>query len=301
MPEQIVVERGAHPNQPFAVIDQQPDVELDAGQLGHRQPVNAFPERSAGDGHRVDAVGLAAVATTAALAGHQPRRDPDHALAMNEQEPLEGTGNVPAVLQRPHPLVLQAARPVQRRREASITNRDRLVAQQLAADGGDRGDRVRALVHVRTEHDHGLRPFHSRSESGRPADIACWGRCHAPIKSRRTSPTGDERHSESQSGPTADSVKASQLAAGRSLPSRPDVTAPIQTASVKATAPELSSKPRAPGSAPHGRVAAHLTASVQFAPLARAYGHQSCRSGRDGLAGVYDAGRHKRTPRSRHR
>jgi Phage integrase family len=51
-----------------------------------------------------------------------------------------------------------------------------------------------------------------------------------------TSPTGDERHSESQSGPRADSVKASQLAAGRSLTSRPDVTAPIQTASVKAEA-----------------------------------------------------------------
>ena len=56
VPEQVVVERGAHPNEPFAVVDQQPDVELDAGQLGHRQPVNAFPERSAGDSHRVDAV-----------------------------------------------------------------------------------------------------------------------------------------------------------------------------------------------------------------------------------------------------
>jgi hypothetical protein len=39
-----------------------------------------------------------------------------------------------------------------------------------------------------------------------------------------TSPTGDERHSESQSGPRADSVKASQLAVGRSLITRPDVT-----------------------------------------------------------------------------
>jgi hypothetical protein len=47
-----------------------------------------------------------------------------------------------------------------------------------------------------------------------------------------TSPTGDERHSESQSGPTADSLKASQLAAGRTLPTRPDVTAPIQTANL---------------------------------------------------------------------
>ena len=54
------------------------------------------------------------------------------------------------------------------------------------------------------------------------------------------SPTGDERHSESQSGHTADSVKASQLAAGRNLSARPDVTGPIQTASVKAKASPLA-------------------------------------------------------------
>jgi hypothetical protein len=56
VPEQVVVERGAHPDQPFAVIDQQPDVEFDAGELGDRQPLDAFPERRAGDGKRVDAV-----------------------------------------------------------------------------------------------------------------------------------------------------------------------------------------------------------------------------------------------------
>src|SRR3954453_24046956 len=39
------------------------------------------------------------------------------------------------------------------------------------------------------------------------------------------SPTGDERHSESQSGQPADSVKASQLAAGPTLSARPDATA----------------------------------------------------------------------------
>ena len=51
------------------------------------------------------------------------------------------------------------------------------------------------------------------------------------------SPTGHERHSESQSDHTADSVKASQLAAGRNLSARPDITAPIQTASVEGGVP----------------------------------------------------------------
>ena len=36
-----------------------------------------------------------------------------------------------------------------------------------------------------------------------PADTACCGRCHAPIKSRQTSPTGDERHSKRCSGPNS--------------------------------------------------------------------------------------------------
>jgi hypothetical protein len=33
VPEQVVVERDATADQPFAVIDQQPDIELDARQL----------------------------------------------------------------------------------------------------------------------------------------------------------------------------------------------------------------------------------------------------------------------------
>src|SRR5712691_11591653 len=61
-----------------------------------------------------------------------------------------------------------------------------------------------------------------------------------------TSPTGDERHSESESSPTADSVKASQLGAGRSLFTKPDVTGPIQTASVEGVAPEPTPRTSTP-------------------------------------------------------
>src|SRR5215213_2076057 len=57
---------------------------------------------------------------------------------------------------------------------------------------------------------------------GRLADTACWRRCHASdlfgCTPRRTSPTGDERHNKRKSGPArVDSVKESQLAAGRDL------------------------------------------------------------------------------------
>jgi hypothetical protein len=101
VPKQIVVERGAHAHGPLSVIDQQPDVELDAGQLGRGQPTETFAQRSPCDGNRVDAVGLAAVTAGAPLTGHQPGGDPDDALAVDEQESLEGARHMATVLQRP--------------------------------------------------------------------------------------------------------------------------------------------------------------------------------------------------------
>ena len=69
-------------------------------------------------------------------------------------------------------------------RGALSARQDRLLAEQLAGRRRDRGDRVRALVGVRTEHDHDLRPP-PLDWVGHPADTACSGRCHAPIKSRQ--------------------------------------------------------------------------------------------------------------------
>src|SRR5829696_5219106 len=39
-------------------------------------------------------------------------------------------------------------------------------------------------------------------KGGRLVDTACSRRCHASIKSRQTSPTGDERQNKSKSGPS---------------------------------------------------------------------------------------------------
>jgi hypothetical protein len=101
VPEQVVIDGGPHPNQAFAVIDQQPEVELDPRQLRDREPIDALPERGAGDRDRVDAVGLAAIAAAAALAGHQPGRDPHDALAADHEEPFEAARDVAAILDRP--------------------------------------------------------------------------------------------------------------------------------------------------------------------------------------------------------
>jgi hypothetical protein len=102
----------------------------------------------------VDAVGLPAVASAPSRVGHQPGRDAQDSLAAADQKPLKGPGDVPAVLDRPDPLALQAARPDQQRGEAFGADLDGLLTHQLTRRRRDRGDRVRALVGVRTEHDH---------------------------------------------------------------------------------------------------------------------------------------------------
>jgi hypothetical protein len=94
VPEQVVVERGAHAHESLAVIDEQSDVELHAGQLGDGQPRDAVSQRGARDGNRMDPVGLAAIAAIAALAGDQPRRHPNDALAQDHEEPLERAGHM---------------------------------------------------------------------------------------------------------------------------------------------------------------------------------------------------------------
>src|SRR3954452_14956253 len=73
----------------------------------------------------------------------------------------------------------------------------------------------------------------------RLVDTACSRRYHASIKSRQTSPTGDERQNKRKSGPSpADSLNESQLAArsGTSPPRRTSPTSPMRTASLKAKA-----------------------------------------------------------------
>jgi hypothetical protein len=104
VPEQVVVERDPHADESRAVVDQQADVKLDARQLGDRQAIEAFAQRRASDRHGIDPVRLTAIAAAAALAGHQPRRDPDHAFAAHQQKPLKRAGDVPAVLKRPDSL-----------------------------------------------------------------------------------------------------------------------------------------------------------------------------------------------------
>jgi hypothetical protein len=99
------------------MIDQQPQIELGPIQVGGRERVEAFAQRGPRDVDRVDAIGLAALARALARLGHQVGRDAQHALAALDQEPLQGSRYVPAVLQRPDTIPVEIACPRQQRQE----------------------------------------------------------------------------------------------------------------------------------------------------------------------------------------
>jgi hypothetical protein len=93
------------------------------------------------------------------------------------------------------------------------------------------------------------------------------------------SPTGDERHSERWSGPTADSLNESQLAAGRgAFTSRPTSPTPrITTASLQGAVPV---RPAPSPTAPRRTCTARprVTSSQRFAPRSQVQGRRTTRS-----------------------
>src|SRR5215218_9575973 len=132
MPQQRAVELDAMADEALAVVDEQPQVELGPVQLRGREGLQALLQRGAGDSERVDRVGLAALARALARLRRQVRRDPQHALAALDQKPLERPGDMPAVLERPHAVAVEPARPPQQRTQAARADRDGLVAEQFA-------------------------------------------------------------------------------------------------------------------------------------------------------------------------
>ena len=111
MPAQVVDQRGALRDESLAVIDEQPDVER-ARRPAARPGSVSRPSRSAARAIATASIesDLPRSRADAARAGHELRRDAHDALAAREQEPLQRAGDVPAVLDRPHPLARRAPR-----------------------------------------------------------------------------------------------------------------------------------------------------------------------------------------------
>ena len=90
VPLQRVVERDARADQPLAVIDQQPDVELRRRPAPPSAASRCPPPapRARPRARRSDRT-CRARGSSAGVAGHQPRRDAHDALAARDQEPLQ--------------------------------------------------------------------------------------------------------------------------------------------------------------------------------------------------------------------
>jgi transposase len=106
MPAQPVDRPGALGDQIAAVIEQQPDLHRLLVQIRDWEPLDPVLDHRTRDRKRVDLIGLARLALALARGAHPVRRDP---LARGQQRLLEPPRDVPAVLDRPHPLLTQTA------------------------------------------------------------------------------------------------------------------------------------------------------------------------------------------------
>jgi hypothetical protein len=208
VPAQPVLDPCALGDQVLAVVGEQPNLHRPLIEVRDGEARHAILDHGPGDRERVDLVRLARLALAAAGCPHPVRRDPHDPLAGRDQRLLEPARDVAAVFDCPHPLLVQPARPAQRGQVARLLGLDLALAALAARSRVDRRQRVRALVRVRSEHDHLHRPFvwFEHRRSGSPADNRHWGRCHAPIKSRRRSSGGGGRQKLSGSDQADDTA-----------------------------------------------------------------------------------------------
>jgi hypothetical protein len=233
MPAQPVLRAGALGHEVLAVIGQQADLHRGLVEVGGGEALRPVPDHGAGDRERVDLVRLARLALAPPGGAHPVRCHPHDPLPGPGQRRFEPARNVPAVLDRPHPLIIQPARPAHRSQIPRLLGPDLASAALPARPRIDGRQRVRALVRVRPDHDHAHRPFDlvQRRRSGSPADNHHSGRCHAPITSRRRSSGGGGRHKLRRSDQADDTAVSSQPAAsprtnrsGRTSPPKPQAT-----------------------------------------------------------------------------
>jgi hypothetical protein len=158
LPAQLVDQPGPGVHKPLTMQRQQPDLELGAGKPGGRERVDALPQRGACDRERVDRIGLPALPDPLAGLCHQPGWEPDNRLAAIDQEPLQPAGHVPDVLDHPHPLAVELARPLQQLTEPLTSCTDRPLGD-LHAERVNRDPRVRLLVRIDPDRQHHVRPF----------------------------------------------------------------------------------------------------------------------------------------------
>ena len=130
------------------------------------------------------------------------RRHPHDPLTGRDQRLLERPRDVPAVLDRPHPLPIEPARPAHRGQIPRPLGPDLARAALPTGPRVHGRQRMRALVRVRSDHDHPRRPF-------------CWLSTDEADLRRTTVTWGDatllSSHAEGPRAAAGDTSLASQI------------------------------------------------------------------------------------------
>jgi hypothetical protein len=164
------------------MVDEQAQVALGPVEPCDRQV--GLSERRASDRERVDRIALAGLPGTPSRTRHQLGWDPHDRLAGDHEIGLEPPAEVPAVLERPAP-VGPADGPASQLEMPLARGGDGLLVE-LAPGLVDHHDRVAPLVQICAQDDHvPVSSSYEVTNEDRSADTPEWGRCHAPIKSRR--------------------------------------------------------------------------------------------------------------------
>ena len=130
----------------------------------------------------------------AALRRRQPRRHPHQPLTRTEQRPLEPAGHLPAVLDRPQPLLAKRARPREQRLAV-----DRAVCSATRRGRPRRRRPPSASACVRPLQPRSFRsPPPRMGATGERTDLNR-GSCQAPIRSRSTVSGRRRRHNAGKS------------------------------------------------------------------------------------------------------
>ena len=120
---------------------------------GHRQ--RRLPQERPSHREGVDRVGLATGPGDAALLGHHLRRHPHHLLTGGQQVPLQPGRQMPAVLDRPPQVEPELAPSPRQRPSVSLARSRDGALPDLAPDRVNRDERVRALVDIGSNNNHG--------------------------------------------------------------------------------------------------------------------------------------------------
>ena len=144
MPAQPVHRPRALGDKLASVIAEETDLHRPLNQIRDREPLDTVTYDRSRDRERIDLVRLPRLALALPGATHPTRRHPDDPLTDGQQRPLKAPGHMPAIVDRPHPVLIHATSPPNRRQMPRIISLDLPASAHPAGPHIHRRQRMRA-------------------------------------------------------------------------------------------------------------------------------------------------------------